>query len=147
MNLEAVFKKFKKQAVSGEDSTDDEKILAQAKEIYKKNKKQIHSRSKRLNEKKMLKTRNILEATMKFVHDNDISANFEDPDDDRMEFEDAEDEEFEDKCLKKKKKKGAKLTAREIRKLAKQNDVSEDNMQLSTLARVMDNDDFERILT
>ena len=39
VNLEAVFKKYKKAAVTGEDSTDDEKILAQAKEIYKKNKK------------------------------------------------------------------------------------------------------------
>lgn len=73
VNLESVFKKYKKMATTGADSTDDEIILEKAKEYFKNNRKQILSKSKRLENKKKLKTKNILQATMAFVHDNDIS--------------------------------------------------------------------------
>ena len=134
-------------ASTGADSTDDEEILSQAKEYYEKNKKQIIKSNKKMNSKKALKTRNMLAATMQYVHDHDISHNFDDEDDDRMDFQDAKDEEFEDKLMIKKKLKGSKLTKREVRKIAKKSQIDEDNVQLSVLQKVMDDGDFEKILT
>ena len=47
INLEAKFKEYKKQATTGEESTDDEEILAQAKSLFKKNEKKIRAKAHR----------------------------------------------------------------------------------------------------
>ena len=79
---------------------------------------------------------------MNFVHDNDISQNFSDSDDDRADFIEAKDEEFEDFLLKKFRRKGNKLTIREIRKAARRYEIDYDSVQISTLWKVMLNEDL-----
>ena len=147
VNLEAKFKEFKKKASTGEDSTDDEEILEKAHGLFKDKKKKIMERNQRLAKKKEMRTNKLLEATMDYIHDNDIEGNVEDEDDDRAEFADARIEEVEDKLIRMSKKKNRKLNKRDIRRICKHNGVEYEAISLDVLNKVMVQDDFQRILT
>ena len=83
---------------------------------------------------------------MQYVHDNDITQNKDDEDDDRIEFADARLEEVMDKIKREFRKQGRPLTKREVKRIARANQVDYFALDENVLRNVMDELDFNRIL-
>ena len=97
--LKIAFKKLKKEARTGGESTDDEDMAKQAEELFEKHSKAISNhQSVRFHDVDTYEGRQ--QAALEYLHDMRNSSTDKDSDEDQLEFAKADVEEVEDNLLK-----------------------------------------------
>jgi hypothetical protein len=128
-NMEKVFRKIKKTANTGGMSSDDEDVIARARKVYKEKARKINKK-KKLHEG--MSERKKLEATLEYLHDQDLKKK---KDQGKMEFNDAAVEEIEDKILEERAKKGHALTTDDVSRISK--NIKPEEMNQSIMSNVL----------